>query len=266
MEGALNHRRSASTSTSTDRQPTAEFAQFSVPVRHAATVIVLRDGANGPEVLMLRRSATASFLPGAYVFPGGVVDESDRDPDLLDRLTGLSDEQASALLGLPRFGLAFWVAAVRECFEESGLFLASSAMPGADTLKQSRTALLDGHHTFRDVMKHHDAHVLAGAIVPWSRWVTPVGGPRRFDTRFFVTTAAEARGLSADDREMSDLRWFGPNEALNDPDVMLITPTVSALRMLQRSRSAEDVITSARSRVQLGSIAPQTALLRENSD
>jgi 8-oxo-dGTP pyrophosphatase MutT (NUDIX family) len=253
VEGAPNQRR-------TPAAPPSTTSPLAVPVRHAATVIVLRDGAAGPEVLMLRRSATASFLPGAYVFPGGVVDEIDREPEVLARLTGLSDESASALLGVPRHGLAFWVAAVRECFEESGLFLASTATQSAHlarhdahaALMQSRTALLDGHHTFRDVMARHDAQVLADSIVPWSRWVTPIGGPRRFDTRFFVTAAHEASGLSADDREMSDLRWFGPEEALNDPDVMLITPTLSALRMLQRSRSVADAISAAKGRLQLG--------------
>jgi 8-oxo-dGTP pyrophosphatase MutT (NUDIX family) len=219
------------------------------PVRHAATVLVLRDGHEGPEVLMLRRSATASFLPGAYVFPGGVVDESDHAPQLIDRLTGMSDADASTLLGLPRHGLAFWVAAVRECFEESGLLLAQTNVYHHNHLHRSRSGLLDGHHGFHDVLQSHDAIIDATSIVPWSRWITPIGGPRRFDTRFFVTVAADAGSLSADDREMSDLRWFRPSDALQDPDVMLITPTVSALRMLARSESAATAMSAARSRI-----------------
>ncbi len=220
-----------------------------VPVRHAATVLVLREGHGGPEVLMLRRSATAPFLPGAYVFPGGIVDESDRAPQVIDRLTGMSDADASTLLGLPRHGLAFWVAAVRECFEESGLLLAKTDISQYEHLHQSRSGLLDGDHGFHDVLQRHDAIIDAESIVPWSRWITPIGGPRRYDTRFFVTAASDAGGLSADDREMSDLRWFRPADALLDPDVMLITPTVSALRMLARSNSAAAALSAARSRI-----------------
>ncbi len=219
-----------------------------VPVRHAATVLVLRDGLSGLEVLMLRRSATASFLPGAYVFPGGVVDESDRAEQTVQRLTGLSDAHASSLLGVPRHGLAFWVAAVRECFEESGLLLASTDPVEPALLDRSRTGLLDGEHGFHDVLQTHNAVIDAQAIVPWSRWITPIGGHRRYDTRFFVT-AAEDEGLSADHREMSDLRWFRPLDALRDPDVMLITPTVSALNLLARSPSATAALSAARSRV-----------------
>ncbi len=220
-----------------------------VPVRHAATVLVLRDGHGGPEVLMLRRSATASFLPGAYVFPGGVVDESDRVPHTSTRLSGLTDAAASSLLGVPRFGLAFWVAAVRECFEESGLLLARADLLQPEHLHRSRNGLLDGEHGFLDVLHLHDAVIDASTIVPWSRWITPIGGPRRYDTRFFVTATADAAGLSADHREMSDLRWFRPGEALQDADVMLITPTVSALRMLDRCESASAAIAAARSRI-----------------
>lgn len=200
-------------------------------------------------MLMLRRSASASFLPGAYVFPGGVVDESDHAPQVIDRLTGMSDADASTFLGLPRHGLAFWVAAVRECFEESGLLLARTSVSQHNHLHRSRSGLLDGHHGFHDVLQSHDAIIDASSIVPWSRWITPIGGPRRFDTRFFVTSAADAGSLSADDREMSDLRWFRPSDALQDPDVMLITPTVSALRMLARSNSAAAALSAARSRI-----------------
>src|SRR5204863_2170793 len=89
--------------------------------------MLVRDGAddNGPlEVFMLRRTLNADFVGGAYVFPGGAVDEADRHADLGSVCEGRSDAEASGLLGIERGGLAFWVAAVRECFEEAGVLLA----------------------------------------------------------------------------------------------------------------------------------------------
>src|SRR5438045_7172367 len=97
-----------------------------IAVRDAATVMLVRDAANGGgmEVFMLRRNLNSDFVGGAYVFPGGAVDEEDRHADLERVCQGLSDDAASVQLGIPSGGLAFWVAAVRECFEEAGVLLA----------------------------------------------------------------------------------------------------------------------------------------------
>jgi 8-oxo-dGTP pyrophosphatase MutT (NUDIX family) len=237
-----------------------------VAVRHAATVLVLRDGFEGVEVLMMRRSMSASFLPGAYVFPGGVIDDADSDPRVLARLDGLSDASASAMLGVPQDGSSFWVAAVRECFEESGLLLARPAQMARSrepltgdvpNLSASRAALLSGVLDFRGVLDQHEVAIDGTALVPWSRWVTPIGGPRRYDTRFFVTMVESTvhpgmdmtTDLSAHEHEMSDLRWFRPQDAMDDPDVMLITPTVSALRLLGRHATARKALRAAQQRL-----------------
>jgi 8-oxo-dGTP pyrophosphatase MutT (NUDIX family) len=251
-------------------------------------MLVLRDcdTANAPcelQVLMMQRSLSASFLPGAYVFPGGVVDDEDASPQCLNAIDGLDDRTASALLGLQSGGLRFWVAAVRECFEESGLLLAfdRSGFPlsvaatrdkgFAEHLARDRVELLAGNRTFGAILSTYGAAIYAHQIVPWSRWITPIGGTRRFDTRFFVTqcpTIAQPVGdggsgdggsgaegsvdtagiLSADGREMSDLQWFTPAQAIADERVLLITPTTSALSLLQRCQSAGAAMTSARQR------------------
>src|SRR5258706_9126792 len=91
--------------------------------RPAATLILLRPGTQGPEVLMIQRSQSAVFLGGAYVFPGGALDPQDADPRLSRRIVGMTDEQASARLKLASGGLAYYVAAIRECFEEAGVLL-----------------------------------------------------------------------------------------------------------------------------------------------
>ena len=97
-----------------------------VQVRDAATVMLVRDAADGGgmEVFMLRRNLNSDFVGGAYVFPGGAVDEADRHSDLERICTGRTDAAASEQLGIDSGGLAYWVAAVRECFEEAGVLLA----------------------------------------------------------------------------------------------------------------------------------------------
>ncbi len=98
-----------------------------IALRDAATVMLVRDGPGGMEVFLLRRSLQSEFVGGAYVFPGGAVDEVDRHEDLEAVCRGLSDDGASQRLGLAQGGLAFWVAAIRECFEEAGVLLAVPA-------------------------------------------------------------------------------------------------------------------------------------------
>ncbi|HEX4245954.1 MAG TPA: hypothetical protein VHY77_10325, partial [Acidimicrobiales bacterium] len=102
---------------------------MTVPARAAATVLLVRDamgdgGEPAIEVCMLRRNLGASFAAGAHVFPGGSVDAADADPELAPLCRGRTDAAASATLGVPDGGLSFWVAAVRECFEEAGVVLA----------------------------------------------------------------------------------------------------------------------------------------------
>src|ERR1041384_4963968 len=91
--------------------------------RPAATIVLLRQGAQGPEILMIQRTQNAAFLGGAYVFPGGAIDTEDSDPRIVKRVVGLDDAKASARLNLASGGLAYYVAAIRECLEESGIAL-----------------------------------------------------------------------------------------------------------------------------------------------
>src|SRR5581483_1632353 len=108
--------------------PTPDRAvPVTVEVRDAATVMLVRDGAGGLEVFMLRRNLNSDFVGGAYVFPGGAVDVADRHADLEAVCEGRSDDQASQLLEIDSGGLAYWVAAIRECFEEAGVLLAYDA-------------------------------------------------------------------------------------------------------------------------------------------
>src|SRR4029079_2675403 len=125
----------------------------------AATVILLRDAPAGPEVFMLQRTRGAAFLPGAYVFPGGAIDSTDGDPRAAQRVIGLADAQASAKLGLPEGGLAHWIAAARECFEEAGILIAVRkdgtpiAPERARALEDWREPLNAGNRVFADLLQ-----------------------------------------------------------------------------------------------------------------
>jgi 8-oxo-dGTP pyrophosphatase MutT (NUDIX family) len=209
-----------------------------VSVRHAATVLVVRH--HPLQVLMLRRSLQATFLPGAYVFPGGVVDPADAHlaPHLLhgDRSPDGEDLDHAAR-----------IAAIRECFEEAGLLVGLA--PGTDHLRpervaQARADLLDGRATFADVLGQLQVRLQPDALLPLARWVTPTGSPRRYDTRFYVVSEPPGTLAAHDNREVIASRWFDPLEALEAGErgeVMVITPTKSSLQFLSRFASAAEV-------------------------
>lgn len=190
-----------------------------VPVLDAATVLPVRDGDAGVEVLMLRRNLDSGFVPGAYVFPGGAVDPS-------DHLAGADP---------------FRVAAIRECFEECGLLFARDAAgdyPG-DVPHDLR------HAPIQDVCRAHDLTMAPDALHPLSRWVTPAGAPRRYDTRFFVAVAPPGQTPRHDGREAIDHLWIRPADALDRNrrgDYELIHPTLMSLRTLAEFAAATDIV------------------------
>ncbi len=211
-----------------------------VTPREAATVMLVRD-APELEVFMLRRSTALEFVGGASVFPGGAVDPGDRDPALAARCTGWSDEEASAALGVTAGGLRFWVAAVRETFEEAGVLLARRA--GSDDpvdaaaaeMVEARAALNAGTRSFRDVVVDADLVLDTAGLRPCSRWITPRGAPRRYDTRFFLVAAPRGHTYEHDDREAVASSWVRPVDALqahHRGEIDLILPTVRCLEAL----------------------------------
>jgi len=174
-----------------------------VPVRPAATVMIVDDRPD-LHVLLLRRRAASQFVPGMDVFPGGGVDKADAAPS---GGAGLDDSAASTRLGLASGGLAYWVAAVRETSEEAGLALALDAL-----------------------------HYVA-------RWITPPGPPRRYDTRFFVAALPAGQTPIADQSEAVHAEWVRPARALADFAAgtrAMLPPTAGMLRILASyARSAE---------------------------
>jgi len=206
--------------------------------RPAATILLLRQAAATPEVFMLERTSKAAFLPGAFVFPGGALDPDDAGERAARRVRGLDDARASARLGLSSGGLAYWVAAARECFEESGILLAWDERGDpvdphrAASLEHLREPLNAGTLLFSDFLERENLFVPAQEIAYYSHWITAPGRPRRFSTRFFVACAPEGQ-LGAHDRsETVHSAWVSPREALERgqrKEIELIFPTRSTL-------------------------------------
>jgi glyoxylase-like metal-dependent hydrolase (beta-lactamase superfamily II)/8-oxo-dGTP pyrophosphatase MutT (NUDIX family) len=168
--------------------------------------------------LLLQRSPSAVFLGGAYVFPGGALDPADADPRVARRVLGLDDAAASARLKLERGGLAYWTAAVRECFEEAGILIAAEA-DGTPLAADRAAALMRyRHHPFLDLLEAENLFVPANRLAYYGHWVTSPGRSRRFDARFFLAAAPAGQGGSHDATEIAQQVWMRPRDALERGD------------------------------------------------
>lgn len=220
-----------------------------VPIRDAATIVLLRDGAQGLETLLLQRNGTTVFGPGHFVFPGGAVDVADADPVLQAHCDGLSDTEASRQLGVEQDGLAFWVAVVRECFEESGLLLATDgaghALNPERDYTAERNALNDGSLSFAALCQQADLRLPMSRLVYYTHWVTPLGAPRRFDTRFFIGAAPTHDRPMHDGEEIVASNWQTPQAALAAHEAgcyQMMNPTITQLRFLAQQRCVDDAL------------------------
>ncbi len=212
---------------------------------------------DGFEVLMLKRSTELDFSAGAYVFPGGAVDQADMD--LASRCIGITDSEASKGLELDEGGIAFYVAAIRECFEEAGIMLLASTPERSDSLPRHldlgspqiksefaslRHSLNGGEFKFSDVVYSQDLYLTADDLYYVSHWVTPPGGRRRYDTRFFVSLAPENQDALHDESEIVDSLWLKPKEALErfeNGELTIIFPTLRNLEAIAEFKSTQEV-------------------------
>ena len=222
--------------------------------RAAASLIVLRDAPRGMEVLMLRRAdRPGDQNGGATVFPGGLLDKSDRGH--YERCNGLDDAAASARLGIPSDGLHYWVAAVRECFEEAGLLFAtdaSGAMVDLHALPEDevvalRRSLHANQTGMAEVCDRFDVRLATDRLAYYAHWITPKGLPKIFDTRFFVTEAPVGQTAQEDTTETVEQLWLTPAEAISrSRDLKLMNVTEVTLRHLGSFQRAADVVAWAR--------------------
>jgi 8-oxo-dGTP pyrophosphatase MutT (NUDIX family) len=214
-----------------------------VPPRDAATVVLMRDSAAGPEIYLVKRSRMVDFMAGAHVFPGGRLDPSDVSPSacalLAAETAGLQARLGEALM--PTHAAGLYVAAIRETFEEAGLLL--GALGPGWSMADARKAVAGGAQFITLV-----ARLDAPALVPWVRWVTPEVSPKRFDARFFLARAPEGQEPVVDGREATEGLWITPREALErweTGDMQLAPATAKSLEMLSEHASVESALQSA---------------------
>jgi 8-oxo-dGTP pyrophosphatase MutT (NUDIX family) len=219
--------------------------------------MLARDSDRGIEVFMLQRTTAAVFVGGFHVFPGGAVDDADRAHEVEAVCDGRTDVGASDALGLESGGLAFWVAAVRECFEEAGVLLAvdpdgktvSFDDPAtAERFAADRHAVHDGTLRLVEVCRRENVRLSVGTIHYVSHWITPIGEPRRFDTRFFLARAPQSQEPLHDDGETIASLWTRPADALDRfraGELLLLHPTIANLEFLADHDSAEAAMAAA---------------------
>jgi 8-oxo-dGTP pyrophosphatase MutT (NUDIX family) len=180
-------------------------------LRSAASVLVLRDGSSGLEVLVLRRAAETPSAPGAIVFPGGTTDPADRDREALKN-RGIDDDTLSDQWGFDEAGMAVAVA-LRELFEESGVLVTLESTT-SQLRQELRELLLDTPANFYEILSSHGLHLDPSGLSYVAHWRTPVGRPRRFDTRFFALRAPVDQEATCDGHEAVEDIWTTPQEAL----------------------------------------------------
>jgi 8-oxo-dGTP pyrophosphatase MutT (NUDIX family) len=220
-----------------------------VAIKPAATVLIIDDRPD-LHVMMLRRRARSEFVGGMMVFPGGGLDAEDADPRAYARIRGIDDRAASEALRVERDGLAFWVAVVRETFEECGVLLATDGrgvVPGA--ARAERAAVDSGALHLHELLSRHDLHVDATAIELIARWITPVGPPRRYDTWFFLCAMPDGQEATHDGTEAVHLEWVRPLDGLErwrKGEYVMLPPTVASLQQLAPFSSVDDVMRAYR--------------------
>lgn len=207
--------------------------------RLAATTILVRARGTQPEILLLKRGERARFMPNAYVFAGGALDLEDESPDVYELCRGLDDDRASARLELPSNGLRFFVAAVREAFEECGLLLAYDAhgdvvdLTAWDELRlrETRMRISAGEMSLAELCQTQGWRLAVDKLAFFSHWITPPGR-LRFDTRFFLCSVPPNQNASLAGNEMSGMVWRTAAEALSEhasKKLLLMYPTRAIL-------------------------------------
>jgi 8-oxo-dGTP pyrophosphatase MutT (NUDIX family) len=237
-----------------------------VTPRLAATTIVVRARGTQPEILLLKRGEHARFMPNAYVFAGGALDPDDESADARDLCRGLSDRCASERLQLPSNGLRFFIAAVREVFEECGLLLAYDAHGelvdltrwDESRLREFRLQLSAGQLSLAALCKTQGWRLAVDKLAFFSHWITPPGR-LRFDTRFFLSLAPRKQHAVLAGNEMSELVWRTAAEALAEHAggrLLLMFPTRAILKEIAEFRSIDALFEFASRPREIKAITP----------
>lgn len=219
-------------------------------IKEAAALILLRDSSKGVEVCMLRRVETSGFAAGAYVFPGGAVDEQDKMLAATD--VCFFEERLDSIIQ------AHKVAAIRETLEEAGI-LTATKNDDIQVNEVLRQKLHEGEVSFEKVLREHDALINLDNVIFYDHWITPEGAPKRFDTRFFISSAPTNHHIRHDNKETDSSCWALPKEILSlydQGDVKLMPVTHVQLKRLSTFDRVTDVLAFAKKQGNISAIEP----------
>ena len=242
--------------------PSAASATPPTTPRRAATVLVVREQADGIGVFMVQRPGRGVF-PNLHVFPGGKVEAT--DASLAHLCVGLSDARASAALGIANDGLRYWVTAIRECFEECGVLLAYRGgalfAPGDDAERERfenhRNALAAGEQSLSALVRQEGLRLATDRVHYFSHWITPSSVPARFDTRFFLAVMPPGQCAAGHWRETVAGGWSTPAAALARHaagDWQMIHPTLTTLRTAAGYATVAELVAAVAARRHLAAV------------
>jgi 8-oxo-dGTP pyrophosphatase MutT (NUDIX family) len=226
--------------------------------RDATSVILLRENPSGKgmDVLMVRRHARSDFAGDMHVFPGGAVEEADCEEGMAALCDGIRTEDAVSILGGvsdPARALGFFVAGIRETFEEAGILLARESSGKCVSYQDERAAhfvaireaLRDEELGFNEMIAAENLKLAAGSLVYFAHWITPEFSPIRFDTRFFLAPAPQHQEALHDNVETTAHLWITPREALTRNEngtFSMLPPTIINLMNLTRFSTVEEAL------------------------
>ena len=202
--------------------------------RPSTTVLLVRDGPAGLEVLMVVRSEKA-FYASAMVFPGGVIDPEDAEDAWLDHVEGADDLQVEER--------ARRIAGYRELYEETGILLLGARAQGG--------VVQVGEASFRDVVAGAGGRLDLAAMTPFARWITPEGAPKRFDAHFRLCSLKTETVAVSDGREVVSAEWVRPSDAIalgERRERILLPPTRCQLDLLAQANTVQEAVAAARGR------------------
>ncbi|KQH80642.1 NUDIX hydrolase [Mycobacterium gordonae] len=242
--------------------------QLPLPARPAATVMLVRDAPGGLNIFLMRRHSAMEFAPGVIVFPGGGVDDRDRNADIA--WAGPPPEWWAQRFGIETdLAIALVCSAARETFEESGVLFAGPAddpdgiVGDASVYRESRHALADRTLSFADFLRGEKLVLRSDLLRPWANWVTPEAErTRRYDTYFFVAALPEGQRADGENTESDLSGWALPQDAIADFEAgrnVLLPPTWTQLDSLA-GRSVAEVLAVERQ------IVPIQPLLEKRGD
>ena len=220
------------------------LTEISIP-RPSSTVVLVRESAGPAEIFMVQRHASSSFGK-AYAFPGGVLDEADSNVE--EFCSGLDTAEAKRRLGVTTGGLDFYVAAIRELFEETGILLATSDN-SIEALKILRERLNNNLISWTEFVSETGTRMLCNELHYFSHWITPVQMNKRYTTRFFVAECPAGQVAHHDERELTNSTWITAADALQageNGSIKLHYPTQKTLQSLATHNSVGEIVNWAR--------------------